>query len=61
MNNLSAIASYVYRLHSEAHENFPRNFHRIVEFNRTDLNDMKIKMEILLSQTDIKEESKNLY
>ena len=60
MADLSAIESYVYRLYSEAHENYPRNFDHIVELNRTDLNDIKIQLEILLAQTDIKEESQHL-
>ena len=58
MTDLSAIQTYVYRLHSKAYENYPQSFDQMV-LNRTHLNDIKVKMEQLLSQTDIKEESKN--
>ena len=60
MTDLSVIEDYICRIHKDAHENYPQNFDHIVELYRTDLNDIKIKLEILLPQADIKEGSQNL-
>jgi len=54
MTDLSVIEDYICRIHKDAHENYPQNFDHIVELYRTDLNDIKIKLEILLPQADIK-------
>ena len=45
-------------LYKLAHSNYPISFFRVTEIHREELKAYKIKLEILVSETDRKEQSK---
>ena len=45
-------------LYTEAHTNFPERFYRVKSLYDKELNAYKVKLEILFSETDLKEQSK---
>ena len=48
-------------LHTEAFRNYPENFERVMEEHGKELIDYKVKIEVLFSEIDIKEQSNKPY